>query len=240
LTTSDRQMNPTGQVMIKMKEREWLHKAQLISMLKLVHPMSSERKRKLVLVAFCRRLDHQPYPEQWQEAVTRFEEWLEGAVSAQEFVEAKRRLERVIDSLSNKQDLAFHRLYFASFLIEAGLPGSALLDRLFTEKSQALDYVAFGVVEGHFQKGRDAQCQIVRDIFGNPFHPITFDPSWLTSTVLALARQMYDSRDFSAMPILGDALMDAGCSNEPILEHCRGPGPHVRGCWVCDLCLNKS
>jgi hypothetical protein len=81
---------------------------------------------------------------------------------------------------------------------------------------------------------------VLRCVFGNPFHPITLSPSWLTSTVVSLANQMYDSRDFSAMPILADALMDAGCSNEAILEHCRGPGPHVRGCWVCDLCLNKS
>jgi hypothetical protein len=79
---------------------------------------------------------------------------------------------------------------------------------------------------------------LFRDILH--FHPITLDPSWLTSTVISLAQQMYGSRDFSAMPILADALMDAGCSNETILRHCRGPGPHVRGCWVCDLCLNKS
>jgi hypothetical protein len=48
------------------------------------------------------------------------------------------------------------------------------------------------------------------------------------------------TRDFSAMPILADALMDADCKNPQILEHCRGLGPHVRGCWVTDLCLNKS
>jgi hypothetical protein len=50
---------------------------------------------------------------------------------------------------------------------------------------------------------------------------------------------MYDSRDFSAMPILADALQDAGCTDEAILTHCRGPGPHVRGCWCVDLVLNK-
>jgi hypothetical protein len=63
--------------------------------------------------------------------------------------------------------------------------------------------------------------------------------TWRTSTAVALARQMYDSRDFSAMPILADALQDAGCDNADILDHCRGPGPHVRGCWVVDLILEK-
>ncbi len=80
----------------------------------------------------------------------------------------------------------------------------------------------------------------IRDIFGNPFRPITLEPSCVTSTVASLARKMYGTRDFSAMPILADALMDAGCSNETILEHCRGPGPHVRGCFAVDLCLGKK
>ena len=79
---------------------------------------------------------------------------------------------------------------------------------------------------------------LLRDIF--PFHPITLSPSWLTSTVVSLANQMYESRDFSAMPILADALMDASCDNEEILTHCRGPGPHVRGCWVLDLLTNRE
>ncbi|WP_246523278.1 hypothetical protein [Gemmata palustris] len=79
-----------------------------------------------------------------------------------------------------------------------------------------------------------------RDIFGNPFRPVVFSPSWRTSTVVALASQMYESRDFSAMPILADALQDAGCDSADILDHCRGPGPHVRGCWVVDLVLGKT
>ncbi|MDB5310240.1 MAG: hypothetical protein JWO38_4442 [Gemmataceae bacterium] len=66
------------------------------------------------------------------------------------------------------------------------------------------------------------------------------DPAWLTSAVVSLARQMYDSRDFSSMPILVDALQDAGCDHPDILAHCRGPGSHVRGCWVVDLVLGKA
>jgi hypothetical protein len=84
------------------------------------------------------------------------------------------------------------------------------------------------------------QANILRDIFGNPFQPITFAPSWRTDTAVALAEQMYESRDFGAMPILADALQDAGCDNEEILAHCRGDGPHVRGCWVTDLVLGKE
>lgn len=73
-----------------------------------------------------------------------------------------------------------------------------------------------------------------------PFRPVAFLTEWRTSTVLALAQQMYDSRDFAAMPILADALQDAGCADEAILTQCRGSGPHVRGCWVVDLALGKA
>jgi hypothetical protein len=70
--------------------------------------------------------------------------------------------------------------------------------------------------------------------------PITIDPRWQTSTVIDLARIIYDERAFDRMPILADALMDAGCDSEDILNHCRSDGPHVRGCWVVDLILGKE
>jgi hypothetical protein len=85
-----------------------------------------------------------------------------------------------------------------------------------------------------------AQMPLLHDIFGNPFRPVTIDPAWRTTTATQLARGMYDARDFAAMPILADALQDAGCEEVSILDHCRGRGPHVRGCWVVDLVLGKS
>jgi hypothetical protein len=86
----------------------------------------------------------------------------------------------------------------------------------------------------------ETQAAFLRDIFGNPFRQVTFSPEWRTDTAIALACTMYESRDFSAMPILADALQDAGCDNDDVLNHCRGTGPHVRGCWVCDLVLGKE
>jgi hypothetical protein len=86
---------------------------------------------------------------------------------------------------------------------------------------------------------RLAQVKLLHDIFGNPFGAVILDPDWLTSTVTALARQMYDMRDFSAMPLLADALEDSGCTDAELLGHLRGPGTHVRGCWAVDLLLGK-
>jgi hypothetical protein len=90
------------------------------------------------------------------------------------------------------------------------------------------------------QASRTALAVFLRDIFGNPFRPVTFSPSWRTDTARALAGQMYESRDFSAAPILADALQDAGCDCALVLDHCRGLGPHVRGCWVVDRVLGKE
>lgn len=85
------------------------------------------------------------------------------------------------------------------------------------------------------------QSSLFRDILGNPFRPISFSSEWRTDTALSLVRMMYDSRDFSAMPILADALQDAGCDNDMILNHCRDANQlHVRGCWVVDLVLGKE
>jgi hypothetical protein len=82
---------------------------------------------------------------------------------------------------------------------------------------------------------------LVRDIFGNPFRPVSFSPDWHSTDAVAIARTMYESRDFGAMPILADALQDAGCENEDILSHCRDTRQtHVRGCWVVDLVLGKE
>jgi hypothetical protein len=81
---------------------------------------------------------------------------------------------------------------------------------------------------------------VMRDIFGNPFRPVHFSPDWRTESVLALARRAYAGSDFSAMPILADALEDAGCDNAELLGHLRGPGKHVRGCWAVDLVLAKE
>jgi hypothetical protein len=95
---------------------------------------------------------------------------------------------------------------------------------------------------------REAACrrqfEVVRPyilcIFGNPFRPVAVDPAWLTSTVVQLAQGIYDDRAFDRLPILADALQDAGCDNDDVLNHCRGDGPHARGCWVVDLVLGKS
>ncbi len=80
----------------------------------------------------------------------------------------------------------------------------------------------------------------LRDLFGNPFRPVAFDPRWRTADTVGLARGIYEDRAFDRLPLLADALMDAGCADVQVIGHCRSEGPHVRGCWVVDLVLGKE
>ena len=103
---------------------------------------------------------------------------------------------------------------------------------------------ASGTWQGTVTYLGQALAPYVRDVLERTFcgihRPVAFNPAWRSDTALSLAQQMYESRDFGAIPILADALQDAGCEDELILHHCRdAKQPHVRGCWVVDLVLGK-
>jgi hypothetical protein len=101
--------------------------------------------------------------------------------------------------------------------------------------ANAADFASFAL------KGqRPVQSHTLREIFGNPFRPVALDPAWQTATVVALTQAIYDEPAFDRLPILADALEDAGCTDADMLNHCRQPGAHVRGCWVVDLLLAKT
>jgi hypothetical protein len=93
----------------------------------------------------------------------------------------------------------------------------------------------------------EAQAVLLRCIIGNPFRPVTASPSWRSPQVVALAQAAYEQRELPAgtldtarLAVLADALEEAGCTDADILNHLRGPGPHVRGCWAVDLLLGKG
>jgi hypothetical protein len=90
---------------------------------------------------------------------------------------------------------------------------------------------------------QQAQRDLLREIFGDPFHPVRLQRVWLAANdraVVKLAQGIYAERAFDRMPILGDALEDAGCSHRVILEHCRSAMEHVRGCWLVDAILGRE
>jgi hypothetical protein len=85
------------------------------------------------------------------------------------------------------------------------------------------------------------QAALLRDIFGPlPFRQVTVEPSWQTLAVVALATSIYDERNWDDLPVLGDALQEAGCTDAELLAHVRGTGPHTKGCWAVDLLLKRE
>ncbi len=115
----------------------------------------------------------------------------------------------------------------------------------------AVPQVVAREIRGDDPTGEEAAAQagLLRDVIGPlPFRVrwvwqrrgLSVSPEWLTSTVVALAAGIYAERAFDRLPILADALQDAGCEHPDILAHCRSDGPHVRGCWVVDLVLGKE
>jgi hypothetical protein len=89
---------------------------------------------------------------------------------------------------------------------------------------------------------RAAACQtsLLREILGDPYRPAVIPPCWLTPQAVALAQAAYEERAFNRLPILADALEEAGCQDAAVLAHCRQPGGHVRGCWVLDALLGRA
>jgi hypothetical protein len=87
---------------------------------------------------------------------------------------------------------------------------------------------------------RPAQAELIRCLAGNPFRPVVFDPAWRTEAVTGLAQVIYRDRVWDLLPMLADALEDAGCADADVLAHCRSGGPHARGCWVVDAVLGRG
>lgn len=83
-------------------------------------------------------------------------------------------------------------------------------------------------------------ADLIREVFGNPFLEVWFDPCWRTSAVRDLALSIERSGDYSRMPMLADALEEAGCTDSNVVGHLRTGRGHVRGCWVLDGLLTSA
>jgi hypothetical protein len=179
--------------------------------------------------------------ERVRNAVEVAERFADGLAKQRQRVTAYNLMHKIRESISPSADYkAFNAAMCAHFTLGPAANRLAAVTNIACDTANAVGY---GVEHSEGRSKDDehvAQTDLVRDLFGNPSRPVVFDSSWHTDTVLSLARTMYDSREFSAMPILADALQDAGCDNDDILDHCRGPGSHVRGCWVVDLVLGKE
>lgn len=216
-----------------MTEAEWLAGSTPEELLDIVEGLGEDsiRKDRLLLAGCCRRVVSLMTHPHSRRAVEMVELAADESVSEEECGKALERARQLVGRRRIPKTAAFSAARAAACGIES-LREAACAAATAAGRASASP--------GGFQQEQQAQVALIRDIYGNPFRPVAADPSWRTSTVDSLARQMYESRDFSPMPILADALQDAGCENPDVLDHCRGPGPHARGCWVVDLLLGKE
>jgi hypothetical protein len=244
-----------------MTETEWFTCADPKPMLEALGGKASDRKCRLFMAACCRRVWHAFDGEDGEgrhNAVEVAERHADGLAGDEELADAWGDLTdgdptRTWDCCTNLAVASFDEpgdptAYAAGAVEEAVHTGVLLATGYYAD-----DPGGSPVWEGHPQSkeiGRAeaaALAALLRDIFGNPFGPVSLDLSWLTPDVLSLAGAAYENRTLPAghleparLALLADALEEGGCTNTDVLDHLRSQGPHVRGCWVVDLLLGKE
>ncbi len=224
-----------------MTEAEWLACADSKVLLAHVGDEAGDRKNRLLACAYCRSIGPRLAVQRCRKAVETGERFAADPSLETERARAEQLARQALSEAPRERrgsvQLLGREEVFRMMALTTVLPRDEIKFivsnpiRRWVPRTSAFYYSSFfGAVAP----------RLVRDIFGNPFRPVAFAPEWHTETAVTLARQMYESLDFSTMPILADALQDAGCDNSAILYHCRGSGPHVRGCWVVDLVLGKE
>jgi hypothetical protein len=229
----------------RLTEAEWLAAKTVIHLDLYRSAWKQFRKWRLFGVACCRRVMTLVAEERLEALAAAAEQFADEQIPWDEVKRIRKVMARIRKELIPRNDRSFTPDEAKLDVLDAVnlAAGKTPIGALGADRQSR--YAAAAKARPDWQLGHDSeereQIRLARDIFGNPFRPVAFDPDWHTSTALALAKQMYDSRDFSAMPILADALQDAGCDNDEVLNHCRdAAGVHVRGCWVVDLVLGKS
>jgi hypothetical protein len=218
-----------------MTEAEWLACGageppdRMLDMLKHANGCAGNRKLRLFACACCRRYHDLLSTAETRHALETSEKVADRLVQFA-LMYAARRAIKVLAPRTAAQWASNCAHFTASRIAKEAALSAYSTSR---EVGRALGE-SYSTSFGHY-------AALLLDIVGNPFCPATLSPSWRTDTAVALAQQMYEGREFGAMPILADALQDAGCDNEDVLNHCRDTSlTHVRGCWVVELVLGKE
>lgn len=231
-----------------MTEVEWLACEDPTKMLlsvkhrRTIQKRVKQRKQHLFAVACCRRLPPLLDDERSRHCIEVVERFADDRATTEELQAAE--MEARENWLHNAaDDTAFTCLQLCAEEVDglhvSTTAISAAFRRQQTDADKPFDPLG-GRRSGACPSEERAQCELIRDIFGNSFRTIPIEPKWLSEIVSSLASGIYADRAFDRLPILADALEEAGCSDIDILGHLRSPGLHVRGCWVLDLLLQKE
>jgi hypothetical protein len=215
-----------------MTEQAWLSLTKLSPLVSFLKLTSGTRREHLFVCACCRLAQDWELPSLEEKAIAATERMADQAVTRRTWIKHCRALESTKPATAATDwERRFRNAVVQIFYHAACL-----------RVPDALIYAVGSVSSEEYAVAFEVKlCSALRDIFENPFRPdVAFSPAWRTDTAVSLAKQMYEAREFSAVPILADALQDAGCDNEEVLSHCRDAKQvHVRGCWVVDLVLEK-
>jgi hypothetical protein len=213
----------------------------------------SERRWRLLELACCERLARHLPHSLLERLMPRAAKHAEGLLSAREHADTIEKIQRWIIKLPKRAP------HLSAAMHEAAICAATAIGRLFAAPpgdGNVLQLVARAMIAGtmpnvfeeqekfehHTKAELSYQVHFVRDVLGNPFRATVFAPEWRHyqgGIVEQIARQIDEERAYRELPILGDALEEAGCDNDAILTHCRVPGEHVRGCWVVDRVLGR-
>jgi hypothetical protein len=199
----------------------------------------SDRKLRLWAAACCRLCWGLLKDRRSRAAVEAAEQFADGRISAAELAAAEAAALKAGETFSmfSRADRPFRHAALAADDTTAALPGPVLGAAL---------RVRFALVEAGLASQEAAQTAVLtllRDVLGNPFRRVKVKRSWLKwagGTVPNMAQGIYEERAFDRLPVLADALEEAGCADAEVLGHLRGPGPHARGCWALDLILGRD
>lgn len=230
-----------------MTEQEWLQCTDPERMLGFLKGKVSDRKLRYFLVACARRVLPPDPDEAMIEALAVAERFADGS-------ESRHRLARIRSALKAGHPARVNRWFPLYTNHIRSVPAwHATREQIARGAREGAGCCAWSSTRTVSSGGYTsmtfptdelaAQARLTRDIIGNPFHAVVLDPAWLVwsgGTIRKLAEAIDNERAFDRLPILADALEEAGCTDTRILNHCRGPGPHTRGCWLLDLLLGKE
>jgi hypothetical protein len=215
-------------------EAEWLACDDPAPMLESLRGASS-RKLRLFAVACCRRLWEHLADDRTRRAVETAEAFADGGATRADLGAALRSARQARHDAQQDWVRTGHPDYGPTYV--ARVAAEAAEDACAPRPIHA----AIGAVQGcppaaaggrnrgaGRRREKVALASLLRDVLGNPARRVCFPRAWRTEAAVALARVAYESRDFTPMPILADALQDAGCDNADILSHCRCEGVHLR------------
>jgi hypothetical protein len=204
---------------------------------------ASDRKRRLFGCACVRGVWGELADERLRQATEVAERFADGLATARQLESARKKAARlhkgVGDIIADHGAMAVTALCerTAGWFVPAESMGAVAAEARFDERT------SWGAAH---EEEKRAQAVALRDVFGNPFRPVTVPGAWLTPAVVALAEAAYEERllpsgelDTQRLAILADALEEAGAAGA-LLEHLRSSGPHVRGCFAVDLVLARE